>query len=442
MNIKHNYPLSHSQARIFFLYRLQALDGNLCIPLALIFQGDLHIDLLERAINLVVEKHEILRTTFHTERSEPYQKVLPALQVGLDFSDISFLGEEQQKEWINKLIHDRLQQHFDLSTAPAFNVFLLRLREKKSCPQHILIIISHHIIIDDWSINIFIEEIIHNYQNLSNHNSDITALPLQYKDFATQQLANMAANKYVAQLDFWLEELKNCHYAINLPNKGLSYFKSPFKGEIEHFELGEELSGNINKLCRTIKISPFSFFITIYALTLYKYSSQPDICIGFPIANRTVHNTQKLIGLFVNILLFRINISAANSFRGILLQAFKKLITAYKNQDIPYDKIIHALKDRQLTMAGQSIFQVMFVMQDIQQKSFNLPNLMVQSYEVDYPIEEYNLLLSINKTTKQYKGALKYNANLYEDQLVKAILTQIKIFISLCLDKELFSNEN
>ncbi|MEJ2140344.1 MAG: amino acid adenylation domain-containing protein, partial [Gammaproteobacteria bacterium] len=397
--------LSFGQQRLWFLDTLEggSTAYNMVWPLRL--RGKLDHDKMESAFNRLAERHESLRTTFPTQDGEAIQLIADSLQVPLPVSD--FQGADQQtvdKELLRLSAHE-----FDLSRGPLFGGRVLRLDDDES----ILVILIHHIISDAWSMDILYRELMAFYTaELQQKAADLPELAVQYADYAIWQRKMLDSDEFARQLQYWKGRLRNAPARTELPTDRPRPAAQTYNGSILSRTLPEQLTQKVRELAQRQSTTLFVLLETAFALLLSRYAGQNDIVIGTPIAARNRSELEGLIGLFLNTLALRTDLSGNPSFTSLLKLNSDNIFDAYAHQDIPFEKLVDELQPVR-DMSHSPIFQVLFTVINPTAGSEALPSMSVEPIEYDYQTAKFDLTLLINDVPDRLHFSFEYNTDLF-----------------------------
>ncbi|WP_052149989.1 condensation domain-containing protein [Aphanizomenon flos-aquae] len=327
-------PLSFGQMRLWLLEQLDIGSTVYNLPNAWKFTGKLNIDALEKAINEIIRRHEIIRTNFKLIGGEPYQIIHPAQDQNIPIVDLQELSDQLKAAKVKTLLDQEINHVFHLDQEPLFRVSLIRLAPE----VNIFLFNIHHIIFDGWSMGIFFRELSTLYKTyLNRQSSSLPELSLQYADFAIWEHQNEA--KLEKQIAFWREHLQGIPPQLPLPiAQSTATTTTDFHGAIQSFVIDVETETQIKQLGYRENVTPFMLLFAIFAVLISRYSAEEDLVIGFPIAGRHHHETHQLIGFFVNLLALRVKITAQSPFREFLRLVRQTILSGYEHQDTPFEK--------------------------------------------------------------------------------------------------------
>ena len=352
---KEAVELSFAQQRLWLLDRLLPHAAVYNMPKVLRLVGALDVAALRTALNEIVRRHEVLRTTFAVENGAPVQVIVPALQFALEVEDLRGLAEAERQAEAHRRVQAEAQAPFDLARGPLLRARLLRLGKA----EHWMLVTLHHIISDGWSMGALWREVSTLYGAYSRGEaSPLPELPVQYADYAVWQRGWFQGAVLEEQLDYWKEALAGLP-VLELPTDRPRPPVASYHGRRLTFELGAELTGALRALARQEGATLFMTLLAAFQVLLYRYSGQEDLAVGVPVAGRVRPQLEGLIGFFVNTLVLRGDLSGAPSFKEYLGWVRARALEAYAHQDLPFEKLVEAL----VTQRDQSrnpLFQVMF----------------------------------------------------------------------------------
>lgn len=383
-------PLSWNQQRLWFLEQLEGSSSTYNIPAAVELCGNLSLKALEQALQEIVRRHEVLRTSFSQFDGIPVQTIAPELTLTLPVIDLQGLSEQKQSEEVKRLITKEAQKPFELSKSPLLRVTILR--QSKS---HVLLVTMHHIISDGWSMGIFISELSTLYRSfLLEVSSTLPRLPFQYADFAVWQRQWLSGEVLETQLNYWKDSLLGAPALLELPTDRSRSPVQSFRGSSQKFQLSKELTQKLQTLAQKSGATLFMILFSALATLLYRYSAQEDICIGTPLANRQREETESIIGFFVNTLVLRTNLKGNPSFSELLERVRQKALDAYDHQDVPFEQVVEALQPER-SLSYSPLFQVMFTLQNAPMGELELPGITLKPLSVDSVTAKFDLTISI-----------------------------------------------
>ena len=409
-----SFPLSFAQQRLWVLDRLEPGSAAYNVPISLRLNGTLDVAALEDAINQVIRRHEVLRTEIHSENGEPVQRILPPSHSSLTVVDISGKPPAEREERALRLASEEARKPFDLAHGPLIRTKLLRLSEQ----DFVLLITVHHISFDGWSAGTFLHEMAAHYQaRVRNEESDLPELPIQYADFAAWQRQTLQGAALTQELNYWKQELAGAPASIELPADRPRPPMQSFRGRSRTVVFELPLLQRLKDISQRNGVTPFMTLLAAFDVLLQRYSGQDDLVVGTPIAGRSRPEVEKLIGLFVNTLLFRTDMSGNPSFVELLRRVRKTAMGAYAHQDVPFERLVEELKpDRDLSR--NPLFQVMFALQNLPRDEWKLPDLNPVPFRVEGESEKFDLSVTMVERANGLKATFGYNTDLFDEATI------------------------
>jgi amino acid adenylation domain-containing protein/non-ribosomal peptide synthase protein (TIGR01720 family) len=408
-----NLPLSYAQQRLWFLQQLEPDNPFYNIPSALRLRGSLNIPILESCFNQIIQRHEILRTKFSSIDGQPIQIITPELNLTLPIIDLSNLSAKEREAEARRIIDLEAQTPFNLEIPPLLRSSLLRLDKA----EYILLFTMHHIISDGWSTDVMVREIVTLYESLTNNQpSTLPELTIQYADYAIWQRQWLQEEILTKQLAFWQQKLAEASvlpFPIDKPRPHIQ----TYQGTKQAFVISPELTNALKILSQQENCTLFMILLAAFKVLLSRYTATEDMVVGSPIANRNRTQIEDLIGFFVNTLVLRTNLAENPTFLELLARVRDCTLSAYANQDVPFDLIVEAIKpDRHLSHTP--LFQVMFVLQNAPQSNMELPDLTWESLEIVAHTTKFDLTLLIEETETELKANWEYNTDLFNSDTI------------------------
>jgi amino acid adenylation domain-containing protein len=413
-------PLSFAQQRLWFLDQLEpgSLSYN-CAGLAR-FKGKLDVEALEKGINQIVQRHEALRTTFPSVNGVPRQVISSMRSIQLPVFDLSSTPRAQREAEVARLVKEEAARPFDLSRGPLLRIAFLRLSEE----EHALLVTMHHIISDGWSIGIFMRELATLYQAFTaGQTSLLSELPIQYADFAKWQREWLQGQVLEEQLQYWRGQLAGASAVLELPTDRPRPAVQSYRGARHGMVLCHELTTGLKALAQSEAGTLFMSLLTTFKVLLWRWSGQPDVVVGTPIAGRTRAETETLIGFFVNTLALRTKLEGERSFRESLRQVREVCLGAYANQEVPFEKLVEELQPER-SLGHTPLFQVFFNLLNARDNEFELPGLIVESMEGEIPASKFDITLYAREQQDSLRLEMVYNADIFSKMRVAEMMSQ------------------
>jgi amino acid adenylation domain-containing protein len=410
-------PLSFAQQRLWFLDQLEPDSAVYNCPAAVRFTGALNIAALEQSFNAVVQRHEVLRTSFANRDGEPVQVIAGSLHVPLPVIDLGGLPPGRLQTEIQRLSALEAQRGFDLSHGALLRTKLLRINEL----EHVALLTMHHIISDGWSIGVLVREVAALYTTFAaGAPSTLAPLQVQYADYAYWEKEWFDDTVHEEQLAYWRGQLDGVA-VLELRTDYVRPWLVSNEGTFETFHLDKELSSALNELSRSLDATLFMTLLAAWQTLLYRYSGQEDIVVGSPIANRQRAETEALIGFFVNTLALRTDLSGNPSFSELVRRVRETALGAYAHQSFPFEKLIEELQPER-EWSQTPLVQVIFALQNAPPADLSALDLKLNYVEGETGTAKFDLTMALQETAEGLTGSLEYRRDLFSAATIKRLL--------------------
>ncbi len=429
MTEQYVFPMSVAQVQMWFLNQLQPDDPFYNIAGQVCLRGRLDVQALEQSIAAVLERHECLRTTFDLVDGQPSQIISAQSGMRMAHRDLSSLPPESQESQWRRLAAEEAQAPFDLRRGPLLRCTLLRLGDE----EHVLLASMHHIIADGWSLAVFTRELAALYSSyVTNAESNLHPLPIQYADYACWESEQLASEKIARQIEYWRGQLADAPELLSLPTDRPRPAMQSHVGDAITFELEPQLVAALEVLGRERgNATLFMILLAAFAALLHRYSGEDAIVIGCPVSGRQLPETEELIGLFVNTLPVRIDCGREGdrrpNFAELIDRVRETVLSALSHQDVPFAKLAGDLKPSR-TPSHNPLFQVAFVLQNTPALTRELEGLSLAFQEAGTHSAKLDLALEViadepGATVQSgYRCKLEYNAELFDKPTVQRMV--------------------
>ncbi|MEM8810431.1 MAG: condensation domain-containing protein, partial [Cyanobacteria bacterium P01_G01_bin.38] len=421
-------PLSFSQQRLWFLHQFEPDNPFYNVPFAIKIEGKLDITALEQAFQALVQRHEVLRTTIADGTGHPEQVVHPQGTVTLHRIDLSAQPTPPWDE-VKRLARHEAGQSFDLRQGPLLRGTILTLTPAK----YVLLITLHHIISDVWSTGILVREVVTLYHAFTQAQpAPLPALPIQYADFTLWQRQWLKGERLQTQIQYWQQQFATPPPVLQLPADRPRPAVQSFRGESQTFSLSPSLTTALKTLSQAADTTLFMTLLAAFKVLLYRYTGQTDITVGSPIANRNQAAIEGLMGLFMNTLALRTQLTDTLSFRAVLSRVRRVALGAYGHQDLPFEKLIEVLQLPR-DLSHTPLFQVMFILQNAP-LSFNLsnslPGLTLSPVELSSKTAKFDLTMTMTERAGGLTGGLEYNTDLFDAATIDRLIGHFQTLLA------------
>ncbi|CDU31674.1 non-ribosomal peptide synthetase [Burkholderia pseudomallei] len=409
--------LSLAQQRLWFLTQLEGVSEAYHMSGAVRLDGPLNREVLQRALNRIVMRHEALRTCFVREEGEPIQVIQPHADLTVSYHDLR--EAEQSEQRAKDLSQAHASAPFDLSRDLPVRVLLLQLEDE----AHVVQVVMHHIASDGWSVGVFLQELSALYGSFIAEQGDpLAPLPLQYADYAAWQRRWLASGQLEKQGAFWQTNLSGAPTLLELPTDRPRPPKQSHAGASVEVKLGAALSERVKRLSQRHGVTPYMTLLSSWAAVLSRLSGQEEVVIGSPVAGRNRTEVETLIGFFVNTLALRLDLSSEPTVGELLKRTKAQVLSAQAHQDLPFDQVVERVKPPRST-AHPPLFQVMFVWQNMPAGELTIPGLTIRAVETPLQTAQFELTLSLQEAGDDIVGHLNYASALFDESTVRRYVT-------------------
>jgi non-ribosomal peptide synthetase component F len=417
-------PASFSQQRLWFLDRLRPGSPAYNIPAAVRLEGRLDVDALHRALNEVVRRHEILRTTFTADGGLPQQTIAESLELPLPVEDLSDLPEDRRLEQALERVRQEAARPFDLSRGPLVRAGLIRLSDT----EHIVQVTMHHIVSDGWSLGVLIRELSALYGALrSGEPSPLPELAIQYADYAAWQRAWLQGEVLRQQLDYWTQRLEGLS-PLELPTDRPQSGALSGRGGLGSATVPKVTLEAVRSLGREEGATLYMALLAAFQVLLHRYSGQDDFAVGSDVAGRSRAEAEGLIGLFVNTLVLRADLRGNPGFREFLRRTRRTAIDAFAHQEVPFERLVTAPTPSR--DPGRSpLFQVMFSLQNAPLPALRSPEITLTPLEAPTGATKFDLTLFAAEGPEGLDLTMEYSSDLFDPATIDRMLAHYRILL-------------
>ena len=427
-------PLSSAQRRLWVLDQMQPGGTEYLMPVRLRMRGTLDTGALQRALDDIVERHEVLRTRYRAVDGEPVQVVDPPAPLRWQYTDLSGDGPDAAERSLDHLAATAARRPFDLGADWPVRAVLARLADD----EHVLLLTLHHIAADGWSESVLLGELDTLYTaHAAGAPSPLAPLPVQYADVAAWQAERLRGARLAAQLDHWRTTLAGLT-PLRLPTDRPRPAVRDNTGDAESFTVPADLAADLVRLGREHRATPFMVLLAAFQLLLSRYCGQPDVVVGSPVAGRDHADTQGLIGLFVNMVALRTRVDRTASFAELLTQVRQSALAAYEHQSTPFERLVEELEPVR-DPSRTPLFQVAFQLEDAPAPAATPARdagLLVTREPVGWEVAKYDLSLSLApRPDGTTAGKLEYATALFDRATARRMVGHyLHLLLSLVAD--------
>ena len=390
-------------------------------PLALRMRGSLDRSALKRSLQEIVRRHQPLRSVFRIIEGRLIQIVLPPQSLPLPMVDLSNVCDAGQEAEALRLAVADANRQFDLTQGPLLRAKLWRLGPE----DHLLLLTTHHIVSDNWSMAILLRELSLVYGAFSaGQQSPLPEASCQYGDFVRRQQKRFEHNEleYIA---FWKQQLAGrdgFHYVPpdHVRPKNVRPESQTYPGAHERLTLDQSLTDSLKTLSPKEKVSPFMVLLAAFQCLLCRYSGQHDVGVASCVANRQSSQVERLVGHFSNHVIFRTSLADNSTLRDVLRQVRQTALTAYSYQDLPFGNVVEQLETAP-DANRNNLFQALLVLTEAPKEKWSFPGLDVRPLMLDVGTTAFDLIVWL-KLEGKLEIDLQYNSDLFEAGTIRRML--------------------
>ncbi|ENC6453776.1 non-ribosomal peptide synthetase [Salmonella enterica] len=395
---------SFTQERLWVLDRLGGGKAAYTIVWHLQMQGEVNIPALNAALNVIVARHDSLRTRFLERDGECLQEIMPAETLSLDVESLT-AGECEQR--LNQLAN----REFDLTRGPLYRFELLQSGDRNFS----LAIALHHIVCDGWSVDVLARELCELYTaRVEEREAILPELPVQFADFALWQRQMLDKPEAARRLAYWKNKLQGAPAGLELPTDRPRPAVASYRGAHVPVSLAPETVEALRALAQRQGVTLYMVLLAAFQVVLSRWSGQDDVVVGSPVAGRMLAETEPMIGFFANTLALRGDLSGDPSFETLLHRTRQTALEAYENQDVPFERIVEVLQPVR-DLSRQAIFQVMFGLYSPDHQ-LQMTGLELEGREGRTHRAKIDLNLELTETANEVSGHIEYLTGLWDEE--------------------------
>ena len=411
------FPLSYAQLRLWFMEQLDPGSPVYNVYFAFRLQGSLNVTALEQGFSKILSRHEILRATFTAVDDQPVQVISPEINISLPVVDLSEAPPVEREAEVSRRVVAETRRPFDLARGPLFRISLLKLAEH----EHVLQFTTHHIVSDGWSLEILLGELSSWYKFFTAGGDPPDPLPLSYLDYVEWQRQKVETEILDEQLPYWRQQLRGATPVIDLPIRSTRPTTQTFNGTNYEFLLPTSLTQALKVFSQREGTTLYMTLLAAFQILLHRYTSNDNILVGSPTAGRNRMETEALIGMFVNTVVLRSDLSGDPTFRTLLTRVREVALGAMAHQDLPFEKLVEDLQPER-SLSHMPLFNIAFVFQKALQQRLNLSGLTATRLSIEGATAKFDLTLYLTDDANRLQGVLEYNTDLFAGDTIRRMV--------------------
>jgi amino acid adenylation domain-containing protein len=412
------YPLSPAQKRLYFLQHMDKSNIAYNGPQAVVLEGDLEVEKLEEALRGLIDRHDVFRTVIREEEGRPVQVILDSTDVefGVQYFEIAG-GMEENRDELNGIIRDFVRP-FDLGRAPLLRAGIVRTGGSRSL---MLLIDMHHIVTDGVSHEIFVRDFRELYAG-----QELPPLKLQYKDFVEWQNSPAQQEALKKQESYWLEHFRGEVPLLALPTDYARPEVQSFEGRTVGFSVDEIVTAGLKATAAAEGATLFMILLALYDVFLGRVTGQEEVVVSTGVAGRRHPDLQDIMGIFVNTLALRNAPSGAKTFRRFLKEIKDTTLSAFENQEYPFEDIVEKLNVKRDT-SRNPLFDTMIVLLNIGREPVESARQTgVKSFAFEGRVSKFDLTLFGREVGGALYFTFEYSSRLFKQETIDGFVVLFK----------------
>ncbi|OBP13476.1 hypothetical protein A5320_18170 [Rheinheimera sp. SA_1] len=408
-------PLSYAQQRMWFLDELGEGSAEYIMPGYCILHGEFDEEALRRALHQVLQRHEVLRSHVADENGVLRQVIVEQFELPLAIYDLKLLEPSERLRQIQWLRNKNSTALYQLNRDLMLRAALLKL----SSSEQLLLYSLHHIAGDGWSMGILAQELQALYQaERTGVAAQLPALPVQYADYAQWQRSWLQGDVLEQQLAYWRQQLAGLPPVHSLVLDKPRPARQQFQGHAFSQKLDSRTTRDLQLICQQQGVTLFMLLETAFSVLLSRYSNSTDIVVGTPIAGRIHQDLEHLIGLFVNSVVLRTNLSGNPQFSQLLAENKQTILAAYDHQHLPFDMLVEDIRPER-DISYNSLFQILFVVQNAEHEPLDI-QLPQQGLSAVKPVSiRFDMAVHVAEVAGELLLVWSYRDSLFFDETMR-----------------------
>jgi amino acid adenylation domain-containing protein len=422
------YNISSAQKRLYLLQKMDTNQTHYNIPVATLLQGKLNLYRLEESINVLIQRHEVLRTSFEMIDGETVQRITPDVNLKIDYyssvkdASLGFNGSSSVSS--EEFIIKGFIRAFDLSHAPLMRAAVI----KREQHNYLLMVDMHHIITDGTSMGVFVQEFMELYNGKT-----LSPVGIQYKDFSQWQNNLIQSGEMQKQAEYWQTQLNGDIPVLNLPTDYSRPALQSFEGNGITFELNREHYLALKEIAKNEKTTLFIVLLAVYNIFISRLTLQEDIVVGIPTAGRRHANLKPIMGMFVNMLAVRNFPGSEKTAAEFLKDLNNNTLKAFENQDYQFEELVDQLELKRDT-SRNPLFDTAFVLQNFEIPEIEISGLKLTPYNFEDTTSKFDLTMHGYESGSTLLFSLNYSTRLFKKESIKRFENYFKTLISSIID--------
>jgi len=414
--------LSYEERRLWIAQQLEPNAATYNVSLVRRIRGNLSVSALERSLQQIVMRHDVLRSTYALVDGEPMRSVAASDLRELVRVDIA--GPDAIAR-LNDVLDATANRAFELATEPPLRTLLVRLEDA----EHVLLVTMHHIVTDGWSVGIFNRELGAFYSAfVDGRPSMLAPLKRRYADFAARQRASDGSARNARNIRYWKDQLCGAPDRLALPGARRAASRSASEGAVVIRTCSPALGPALAEFQRAHKTTLFPMLLATFATLLFQSTGNRDIVVGSPLANRTQADFDDVIGFFVNTMVFRVRIVDDPSFIMLLREVRNTVLAGYEHGDVSFDRVVEVAAPVRTTNR-MPLVNALFVLQDASRERPRLTGLAVDVIPLERVQAILDFVFEVRETEEGLRLSIVYRKELFDGTALATILARFETLL-------------
>jgi natural product biosynthesis luciferase-like monooxygenase protein/FkbM family methyltransferase len=424
--------LSYGQRALWFLHQLAPDSAAYNISAAARIHATLDVTALQQSLQMLIDRHPALRTTFPVEAETPVQRVNDFVTINLNQENTSDLNETAFAAYLRA----ETIRPFDLSAGPLLRVSVF----ERTTQEYVLLFVAHHMVSDFWSMALLINELVTIYQT----QTELAPLSVNYLDYSRSQAELLAGAEGERLWNYWQKQLSGSQTVLNLPTSRPRPQVQTYAGANERFRLDKELTGKLKQLSQDHNSTLYTTLLAAFQILLYRYTGQDDFLVGSPTSGRRAAAFRTVAGCFMNPMVLRARVSSEMTFESVHGDVRQTVLEALDHEEFPFGLLVERLQlERDPSRAP--LFQIMFSWQQSplpQQpelsafalgesgKHMDIGGLVLEPMPLDQPVAQFDLTLLMAEVDDELAGVLQYNTDLFDATTIARLAQHFQVLLA------------
>jgi len=413
---------SNGQKRLWFLQQLHLANPFYNYSEIYGLTGKLEVEQFTKALQTIIDAHEILRSTYHLENEVIVLKITPISPITIITHDLSDSPRSSADLKLEEIKYSEGSKTFELAEGPLYRIALVKMTKT----EHILVLTLHHIVTDKWSMGIFRQQLAKYYRGFCTGTKVMAEIPpIQYGDYSFWQQQIKVPDQ---QLAYWEKKLSPEIPVLALPKDFRPPSRPSFRGAFCSKSLSKELSLKTLELSSILETTPYTLMLSLFYMLLFRYTDQTDILIGAPISNRDRTELEGLIGFFNDTVVLRTNLKPSMTFKDLVRSVRTTTLEAFANKDVPFDVLVKSIQPER-SLGVNPFFQTMFLYHSVPKDPDFGPNLKFSHSVFDHKVSKFDLTLYISEEKGSLTSIFEYATDLFTHSTIERLQAQFDLLL-------------